>query len=350
MGDVARSMLRRVAKRAVIATGLEASAVLSRLRLGASARGRGAIFTLHHVRPKTVRRFDPNAHLEITPAFLDSAIRTLIAEGYDFVPLTGVATRLASDDPRPFAAFTLDDGYRNNAEHAAPVFARHGVPFTVFAAGGFVDRTQTIWWETAEALLTRVETLRFDFGAGEETLSTRSTIEKIAAFDRISRAIAAGPESEVVVRVDAAARAAGIDPMAIVEDLVMTREELAALARQPLAAIGAHTITHPSLARLGAERARAEMAQSAEMIAEVTGLRPLAFAYPYGSPADACQREFRTAGDLGFTVAVTTRPGTLTAGHRERLTGLPRISLNGYYQRPRYVRALASGLPFLAAG
>lgn len=343
-----KSLARRVVKRAVIGAGLEVAALANRFGLRAAARGRGAIFTLHHVRPKRPRAFDPNAHLEITPDFLDRALATLAAEGYDFVPLSAIADRLAGDHPRPFAAFTLDDGYRNNAEHAAPVFARHGAPFTVFAAAGFVDRSQSIWWETAEALLARVDRLTLDFGNGPETVPTGSTIARIDAFDRIARAVATGPESAMVARLDAAARAAGLEPMQIVEDLVMTRDELAALSRQPLAEIGAHTITHPSLARLGPAAAREEMLRSAEMIAAVTGRRPLAFAYPYGSPADACAREFAIARDLGFTVAVTTRPGTLTAAHRDRLTGLPRISLNGYYQRPRYVRALASGLPFLA--
>ena len=51
----------------------------------------------------------------------------------------------------------------------------------------------------------------------------------------------------------------------------------------------------------------------------------------------------RIAAELGFKTAVTTRPGVLFPGHREHLTALPRISLNGEYQRMRYVRVLLSG-------
>ena len=62
-----RTAMRQRLKRAVITGGLEFAHLAGRAGLMASARGRGAIFTLHHVRPKTARAFDPNAHLEITP-------------------------------------------------------------------------------------------------------------------------------------------------------------------------------------------------------------------------------------------------------------------------------------------
>jgi peptidoglycan/xylan/chitin deacetylase (PgdA/CDA1 family) len=86
------------------------------------------------------------------------------------------------------------------------------------------------------------------------------------------------------------------------------------------------------------------MQEGAARIQAMIGIRPRHLAYPFGDEAAAGPREFALAAELGFKTAVTTRPGVLTANHRDRLTALPRISLNGEYQRLRHLRVLESGV------
>lgn len=343
-----RSVMRQGLKRAVITGGLEVAHLAERAGLMASARGMGAIFTLHHVRPKTSQVFDPNAHLEITPEFLEAAISHLTEEGYQFVALADMPARLAiARAGERFAAFTLDDGYRNNAVHAQPVFTRHKVPFTVFVAPGFACKTHGIWWETLTELLRAAPHLDFDFGSGTVTLPLATPFQKQAAYERFAQFIHAHAEESVAIEMlDAAARAHGIDPLMITERLVMREPELKSLVLNPLATIGAHTVSHRALARLSDAEARREMDESAERIAAITGRRPDTFAYPYGDRAAVSPRELQLAKDLGFRVAVLTDPGTLSARSFDTPTALPRISLNGLYQKPKYVGALASGIPF----
>lgn len=340
--------MRQGLKRAVITGGLEFAHLAERVGLMASARGMGAIFTLHHVRPKAPQAFDPNAHLEITPEFLDAAIVHLATEGYQFVALADMPARLAiARAGERFAAFTLDDGYRNNATHAQPVFTHHKVPFTVFVAPGFACKTHGIWWETLAELLRAVPHLEFDFGSGPVTMPLATPFQKQAAFERFARFIHAGTdEVSAVARLDEAAKAHGIEPLMITERLVMREPELKSLVLNPLASIGAHTISHRALARLSDEDARREIDLSAERIATIIGRRPETLAYPYGDRAAVSPREHRLATELGFRIAVTTEPGTLSARSFDTPTTLPRISLNGLYQKPKYVGALASGIPF----
>ena len=78
------------------------------------------------------------------------------------------------------------------------------------------------------------------------------------------------------------------------------------------------------------------MEMSRAVIEAALGERPQHLAYPVGDPTSAGPREFRIAAELGFKTAVTTRPGVLFTAHREHLTALPRISLNGEFQQQRY--------------
>ena len=77
-------------------------------------------------------------------------------------------------------------------------------------------------------------------------------------------------------------------------------------------AIGAHTVTHPILSRVGAARARAEIEGSRAAIVASGARPPLAFAYPNGGAADYTPAETALVRETGFACAVTTRFGPCT--------------------------------------
>jgi peptidoglycan/xylan/chitin deacetylase (PgdA/CDA1 family) len=338
---------KRLLKHAAIRAGLEGVALARADRLWPSAAGRGVIFTLHHVRPATGHAHDPNALLSVTPQFLDRAIRIAAEAGLVPVALEDLPRLLADPkDERRFVAFTLDDGYRDNAVHAAPVFRKHGVPYTIFITKGFVDRTRSMWWQTADVLTREKPALRLDFGHGEEEIHTGTPAAKQAAFDRIAAFVQSTDEDRAVATLDAAAKQAGIDPLAIVEALTMDEGALRELVRDPLARLGAHTLTHVNLKRVDAARLNSEIEGSAEAVASYAGRAPDSFAYPYGFKAAVGEREIEAVRAAGFAVAVTTQPGVLETHSPAAAAAFNRVSLNGLYQKPRYVRALISGIPF----
>ena len=94
-------------------------------------RGVGALLTLHHVCPeKETDGFSPNRILDISPEFLTAAITRIRKAGFDLVSLGEFTRRMHERDfGRRFVSFTLDDAYRDNYEHAYPIFAKHEVPF-----------------------------------------------------------------------------------------------------------------------------------------------------------------------------------------------------------------------------
>ena len=66
--------------------------------------------------------------------------------------------------------------------------------------------------------------------------------------------------------------------------------------------IGAHTLTHPRLTELAADRARDEIREGKDEIEDCIGRRVTSFCYPYGDYADEHPAMVRAAG---FTIART---------------------------------------------
>jgi peptidoglycan/xylan/chitin deacetylase (PgdA/CDA1 family) len=313
------------------------------------AQGAGVILTFHHVRPWRERAFAPNRLLEITPEFLDRTLRALRQRGFDIVPLDEVPARLAAGQGRaPFAALSFDDGYRDNVEHALPVLRCHGAPWTLFATTDFAEGRGRLWWLELEEAIARLDHVRLSVEGGMVDMPSRSPEEKAVAFETVYRMLRAGPEEGLRAATALLAEEAGVDPCALCRGLCLAFDELAALAREPGVTIGAHTVTHPMLAKHDEATARREIVDGKRLLEERLGMPVRHLAFPVGDRGSAGRREFELAAEAGFTTAVTTRPGHLFAAHRDRLHALPRVSANGLFQTDAALSALLSGVPFLA--
>jgi peptidoglycan/xylan/chitin deacetylase (PgdA/CDA1 family) len=148
--------------------------------------------------------------------------------------------------PPRLVAFTFDDGYADNLSHAWPLLERFEVPATLFVATGYIGGSFP--WD----------------GASEAT--------------------------------QPAARA-------------LTAAEIARLSRQPLLEIGAHSVTHPFLARLSRRDQEAEVRQSKKYLEELTGKRVNGFSYPNGSYAPETVTLVQQAGFSYACASVNGVPG-----------------------------------------
>lgn len=311
------------------------------------AQGAGVILTLHHVRPQGSEGFRPNGILEITPEFLNRALKLIRGEGYDLVSLDVALARLSAPRKgRFFVALTFDDGYRDNVEHAWPVLARHGAPWTLFVTTGFADRTARLWWLELEEAIRVLPQIALTLPDGPFRARTVSDAQKQRAFEALYWRLRKQPEAILLAAISGLAAQAGIDAAALVERECLPWETLRALAGAPGVTIGAHTLTHPMLARHDEAFARREIVESRARLEAELGVPVRHFAYPVGDPTSAGPRDFALAQAAGYASAVTTRPGHLFAEHADHLHALPRVSLNGLHQSEAAVRALLSGLPF----
>lgn len=310
-------------------------------------RGRGVIFMLHHVRPEPAGAFEPNRILKVTPRFLEDVIVQVQEAGFDFIGLDEVPGRLAaSGDAPPFACFTLDDGYRDNRIYAYPVFQRHKVPFTIYVPSEFPDGKGELWWLVLETAIARAPHVSVQMTGEMRHFVTNTPAEKAAAYNTIYWWLRKLPEDRARYVVAELADSIRYDWSGLCSELVMTWDELRALAADPLVTIGAHTKRHLALAKLPASVAEDEIAGSVKRIEAEMGRPCRHFSYPYGCANSAGPREFALAERLGLVTAVTTRKGLLSRHHAHALTALPRFSLNGDYQDLRYTKVMLSGAPF----
>ena len=315
-------------------------------------RGLGAILMFHHVRPfaPPMPGFTPNRLLEITPEFFEAVIVKVRALGFDIVMMDEAAARIgaaaAGTGSRPFVVLSFDDGYRDNRDFALPILRRNSAPFTLFVTTGFAGHSARMWWLELEAVVRLAKSIRLRPGQPDVSLADASPATRSRIFNDLYWQLRALPEVEALDRIAALAATSGIDPLHFARSLCMGWDELAELAGEPLCTIGAHTLTHPRLAKHDASMVETEMAQSRSIIAVRLGVTPKHFAYPVGDLTSAGPREFALARKLGFTSAVTTRPGMLFAAHAAHLNALPRLSINGSFQDIDFVEVLLSGAPF----
>lgn len=328
---------------------LWASQVLPLIR--ARSKVRGVIFTLHRVLPEAPADFSPNAILQVTPEFLDYTIMRVRELGLDIVSLDEAVTRVdAEERGNPFAVFTFDDGYRDNLVHALPILKQRKCPFTLYLPTALVDGRGEVWWQALEDIVAQQDAIAVMRAGDLHYLDTATLAQKHRTYNEIYREMRTMPEpSRVSLIRDLSARY-GLDLDAQCRDLIMDWPELKAFADEPLCTIGAHTVHHYELAKLPEAEMRSEIEQSLSILRAQFGTTPRHLSYPIGGKASAGPREYAFARDLGLKSAVTTLPGGLTHAHKDALTALPRVSLNGNFQQKRYVDVFATSAVFSALG
>jgi len=230
---------------------------------------------------------------------------------FTVLPLREAAARLRDGTlPVRSACVTFDDGYADNADVALPVLRRRGIPATFFVSTSYIDGGR-MWNDSV------IETIRAKKGEvldarsiGLESLDISTTESRREAIDRVLSALKYLPQEERQKRADTLAADA---PRPLPSDLMMSTDQVRTLHASGME-IGAHTVTHPILARLDPVRASGEIRDSKRRLEAITGMPVTLFAYPNGKPGRDYGREHvGMVKDLGFEAAVSTAWGVANA-------------------------------------
>lgn len=272
----------------------------------AGQKARLQVLIFHRVLPGA----DPLFAQEVDAAQFDRICGWLCA-WFNVLPLDEAVRRLSAGTlPARSLAITFDDGYADNHDVALPILLRHGITATFFIATGYLDGgrmwNDTIIESLRHTALDAID-LRDVHGPSLGTHSLRTLGERRAAIDAIIPKVKHLPAAHRQLAADAIAQRA---KAVLTNDLMMTSDQVIALHRGGMQ-IGAHTVTHPILALLGAEEARAEIVASRQSLEHLLGAPVRLFAYPNGQPGqDYSAQTVAIARAAGFDAAVTTAWGS----------------------------------------
>jgi peptidoglycan/xylan/chitin deacetylase (PgdA/CDA1 family) len=283
-------------------------------------RGCGVIFALHSVVADDA--FHPDHTLRCPAGTLEWVLRRLRRQKLDIVPLDEVVERLNAPVPKPFAAFTFDDGFADNLTLALPIMEKYAAPFTVFVPTGMIVRNIDAWWFGIAEWIRRHDRIELpELGR----FACADAAGKQRTYSAIEQAI--HQNFDLLPAVRAALAADGIAIAPLVDREALSDTQLRTLARHPLVTIGGHTTTHLNLARAPAATATTEMANNRKFLQEIADQPVWHNAYPFGHAGACGAREADISRAVGFRTAVTTRPGAIFPQHRDHLHALPRICL-----------------------
>jgi len=274
---------------------------LSSFPLAKVASSRDPIVLLYHGVPRVPSNGEVHARV------LEDHVRFL-TNRFEVVGIERDSPRKRLEKQR--VVLTFDDGFRNNAEVAAPILRRYKAPAVFFVCSRHAEEKNFLWVSYIDALARfyrwpdlRFRGERFDMRWARR----RDSVERIRSILRKELPHPSGaymaireelPElNEFVTDQCFRDRYAG-----------MTAEQLGERAANPLFEIGSHTADHPFLEDCTDAEMNAQIASNLAFIEAATGEKCRTIAYPSGSydqrVLEMCERL-----DLSSGYAVTPKVG-----------------------------------------
>ena len=266
-----------------------------------------------------------------------------------FVPmrLAEVVARQAAGEPMPSRAVvvTVDDGYRDFADHAYPELVRYGIPVTLYAVSRFASGAIWLWFDRLRYICERSEcrVLSVTGPEGPITCALDTPEAREKAWDTIATCCLSLPTLAREALIEACATGGEVDVPARAPDDYAPLDYAGLRRLDPaLVEIGAHTLTHPILSMCTDAEVVDEIAHSRSELEREIGRTVDSFCYPNGRPCDFDGRSVAAVRAAGFRCGLASTGMFLTPASDPYL--LPRF---GAAHDLRTFRHEMNGLTYL---
>lgn len=229
---------------------------------------------------------------------------------------------------------TCDDALQNTLTVMLPILQEFGVECLFFATGASADEMPSMLWYEELYLMLLDAPLPVHLNIPEAQVDTGfvaaelrhacwwGLVERLSCFDQAKR-------SGLLDRIRDQLRLPPTWRMQVTESsaaasrfLVLNRAGLLKLAASGMS-VGAHSMSHPILARASDEVAWQEVSESKRVLEQALGQTVWAFGYPFGNGATVSAREVSFAKRAGYRCAFMNIGGGFGA-KTERFV-LPRV-------------------------
>jgi peptidoglycan/xylan/chitin deacetylase (PgdA/CDA1 family) len=261
---------------------------------------------LHRVRPQR----DPLFPGELDADQFRDALKKIVTR-FNVIDLADGVRRLYDGSLPPASlAISFDDGYADNLTVAAPILAAFDVTATVFVASGYLQG-QVMWNDRVIEAVRQARGDVLDLSDVDcGVLDTSTVASRRSAIGQLLAKLKYLDSDERDRRADLIQKAARAEQLS---GLMLNRDQVRKLAELGFS-IGAHTVSHPILARLDPDDAQNEIGQCKTDLETVTQRPVQLFAYPNGKMQDDYLRDHvDMVQRAGYAAAFTTEGGAGSA-------------------------------------
>ena len=249
-----------------------------------------------------------------SPEFLDKALSYLKNKGYNFISLEQIfdAAEGKIELPKKSIAFTMDDGFEDQVEIAAPIFIKHQCPATIFLITNFIDTGNPPWDSLVKHVFINsgkkeislnIEGKESHYNLGNIDESYKSLREFRDKCKEFSHDSLNGIIIELLVAAD----------MEVITLPLRSARPLTWKRAQELEGQGIsfapHTENHTILSRVSDDVARKEITGAWERLKKEFKRPCPVYAYPTGRKQDFSSRDIKIIENLGISGAVTAESG-----------------------------------------